>query len=638
LSGIVGMFRQDGAPVDPRLLQALTDYMSYRGPDANGIWHHGEVGLGHTLLQITSELAGERRCAPTQASTHAAAAFRGGRISHCSLDDRLWLTADARLDERTALIRELRGSGDKVSESAPDSELILRSYAAWGANCVDHLRGDFAFAIWDAPNELLFCARDHFGVKPFYYAQLKNLFLFSNTLNCVRAHPDISGELNDSAIADFLLFGLNYNEGTTTFRDVQRLPPAHCMTVSRGSLEWRQYWTPPTKERIRYRRDAEYVEHFQILLQSAVNDRLRTDHVGILLSGGLDSTSLAATTKEISANNGGSPHIHTYTALYESLIPDREIDYASDAAKFLGVPNRRIPMDDLRPFVWPDDPNCRLPEPPDNPFFSALFNQFHTVAEDCRVLFSGEGNDNLMYFQMWPYLQDLRRSQQWSRLSSEVLRYLWIRPFPWRGIRARLASLFGNTSGSDPFPPWIAPDFARRLNLKDRWRECSELRMPAASHAVRPKAHASLALPHWTSMFENENPGVTRYPVEVRYPFLDLRLVDYLLALPPFPWFFQKTLLREAMAGKLPERVRIRPKTPFQGDPLRAHFRGNQINWVNQTPLSEELDSYINRSALLRLHGNMAPEQIILGARPHCLNFWLQSSRSPRSTSRVETR
>ena len=71
-------------------------------------------------------------------------------------------------------------------------------------------------------------------------------FLFSNTLNCVRAHPDVSGELNDSAIADFLLFGLNYNEATTTFRDVQRLPPAHCMTVSRGSLELRQYWTPPT--------------------------------------------------------------------------------------------------------------------------------------------------------------------------------------------------------------------------------------------------------------------------------------------------------------------------------------------------------------------------------------------------------
>src|SRR5580704_14792046 len=106
LSGIVGMFRQDGATVDPRLLQALTDTMSYCGPDASGIWHHGEVGLGHTLLRTTSELAGERQPA--------------------SLGDRLWLTADVRLDERAALIQALRSSSGEVSESAPDSEFILR--------------------------------------------------------------------------------------------------------------------------------------------------------------------------------------------------------------------------------------------------------------------------------------------------------------------------------------------------------------------------------------------------------------------------------------------------------------------------------------------------------------------------------
>jgi asparagine synthetase B (glutamine-hydrolysing) len=471
LSGIVGMFRQDGAPVDRQLLQALTDFMSYRGPDASEIWDKGEVGLGHTLLKTTRQSCGERQPA--------------------SLDDRLWMTADARLDERAALLLQLRDSSCDIGESAPDSELVLRSYATWGANCVGHLRGDFAFAIWDARAKVLFCARDHFGIKPFYYAQPKNLSLFSNTLNCLRAHPDVSGELNDSAIADFLLFGLNLDETTTTFRDVQRLPPAHSMT-----------------------------------------------------------------------------------------------------------------MDHLRPFVWPEDPDCRLPEPPDNPFFAAPFQHFHAIAQDCRVVLSGEGNDNLMYFQMWPYVQELWRNRQWSRLGGEGLRFLWIRPVPWQGIRVRLAGLLRKASGSDPFPPWIAPDFARRMNLDDRWRESGELRLPAAPHAVRPKAHASLALPHWTSMFENENAGVTRRPVEVRYPFLDLRLVDYLLAIPPFPWVFHKRLLREAMAGKLPESILTRPKTPFRADPLLAHFQRYDVNWINQTPLSGELERYINRSALLTLHGS----------------------------------
>ena len=96
-----------------------------------------------------------------------------------------------------------------VRQAAPDSELILHAYAAWGEACVQHLRGDFAFAIWDARRKVLFCARDHFGVKPFYYAELDGVFIFSNTLDCVRLHPDVSGELNESAVADFLLFGLH---------------------------------------------------------------------------------------------------------------------------------------------------------------------------------------------------------------------------------------------------------------------------------------------------------------------------------------------------------------------------------------------------------------------------------------------
>ena len=619
MSGIVGMFHRDGALVDMPLLRALTESMAYCGPDARGVWQDGGMGLGQALLQTTGEAPSEKQPA--------------------SLHSRLWLTADARLDERAELLAQLgrTSAGPETFDSAPDSQLILQSYDRWGANCVQHLRGDFAFAIWDVAAKKLFCARDRFGVKPFYYAQLNHLFIFSSTLNCVRAHPDVSGELNESAIADFLLFGLNYNESTTSFRDIQRLPPAHCLTVSRDGLELRQYWTPPTNGRIRYARGEEYVEHFQTLLQVAVKDRLRADRVGILLSGGLDSTSLAATAKTLSANNGGIPAIYSYTAVYESLIPDGDIDYAAEVVEFLNVPNRRIAMDQLLPFVWPDDPGCRLPEPPDNPFFGALFNQFRAISEDCRVVFSGEGNDNLMYFQMWPYLQELRRSKQWARLLNEGLQYLRVRPFPWKGIRARLAGLAGKSSAANSFPPWIAPDFARSLSLKDRWRESGALGMPTATHPVRPKAHASLALPHWTSMFENESAGVTRYPIEVRYPFLDLRLVDYLLALPPFPWFFQKMLLRKAMTGKLPERVRIRPKTPFQGDPLLAHFRREDIRWVNQAPLLEELDRYINRGALPDLRDSMSSEQVILGTRPHCLNFWLQSVRSPRSALRVET-
>ncbi len=207
------MFDRSGAPVDRALLQALTYFISYAGPDARDTYSEGSIGLGHTMLRTTRESFLERMPA--------------------GLDGKLWITADARIDCREELKRELEKADSNRRPAATDSELILHAYAVWGEECVRHLRGDFAFAIWDARRKTLFCARDHFGVKPFYYAEIGNIFLFANVLNCVHAHPGISDSLNDAAIGDFLLFGLNCDLSTTTFRDIRRLPPAHCLSCFR---------------------------------------------------------------------------------------------------------------------------------------------------------------------------------------------------------------------------------------------------------------------------------------------------------------------------------------------------------------------------------------------------------------------
>jgi asparagine synthase (glutamine-hydrolysing) len=133
-----------------------------------------------------------------------------------------------------------------------------------------------------------------------------------------------------------------------------------------------------------------------------------------------------------------------------------------------------------------------------------------------------------------------------------------------------------------------------------------------------------LSLPHWTNIFELENPGATGFTVETRYPFLDSRIVEFLLAIPPFPWFFRKTILRKAMAGRLPERVRTRPKTPLVGDPVSAQLRLNGADVLKEMSWSEEIDQYIQRPALkllMRLH----QEQLGMELRPYCLNVWLKS-------------
>jgi asparagine synthase (glutamine-hydrolysing) len=607
LSGIVGIYHRNGAPLEQALLQSLVDFLSYRGPDSRECWMDGSIGLGHAMLRTTHESLGERQPA--------------------SLDGRFWIAADARLDGRAEFISELQRAGRAVRPNAPDSELILQAYATWGTPCVERLRGDFSFAIWDARNKQLFCARDHFGIKPFYYVQRGDLFLFSNTLNCVRMHPEVSDELNEAAIGDFLLFGLNCDNATTSFRDIQRLPPAHSLSISPEGLKIRRYWAPPTDGRIRYSKPEEYVENFQSLLEAAVADRLRTDRVGILLSGGLDSSSVAAVAKEVCGKSSQATELRGYTYIYESLIPDREGDYAREVGEFLRVPIKFLAMDQVQLFEGWGDPEFSLPEPVEDPLFAGFLDSCRNISAHCCVLLSGEGCDNLMGFQMWPYAGDLWRRGEWQRLLTEMTNYLWVRPFPWRGIRARFLRLIGKDPVLPVFPQWLAADFAQRMKLQERWEEWGKHPKLTLEHPIHPKAHASLSLPHWTQMFEQGNAGWTPYPLEVRYPFMDLRIVNYLLSLPPFPWFFEKMLLREAMAERIPERVRMRPKTPLQGDPVSAQLHKAGAEGLNKMHWSKDSDRFIEGSALVPLHGMMSAEQIRTLLRPYCLNIWLQSAR-----------
>jgi asparagine synthase (glutamine-hydrolysing) len=604
------MSDRSGAPIDRALLRSLTHFLSYVGPDAQDTYTNGCVGLGHTMLRTSRESVRE--------------------LQPANLGEQFWITADARIDCRDELNRKFEKAEPNYRRVTTDSELILQAYALWGEECVRHLRGDFAFAIWDARRKTLFCARDQFGLKPFYYAEVGEVFIFSNTLNCVRMHPEVSDELNDRAIGDFLLFGLNCEPTTTTFRDIRRLPPAHRLSVSAEGVRIQQYWSAPTHGTIRYRHADEYVEHFQYLLQAAVADRLRIDRAGILLSGGLDSAALAASAREISGNPSDAADLRAYTLIYEPLISDRDGAHAQKVADFLNIPIQFLEIDALKLFERWNDPELSSPEPVDDPLFAGLFDQYKMIERDCRVALCGEGSDNLLHFQMLPYAKHMLRTQDFRGLLREVPRYLWLRPSVWPGIRRRLKGAVGKDSKAPLFPRWLDPDFARRLDLKGRWKEWSEL--PAYQpHPVRPKAQASLSIPHWANMFEQESPGVTHCLVETRYPFLDLRVVDYLLALPPFPFCFEKSLLRDAMAGRLPESCRLRAKATPSFDPLSQCLQqGKASELLEQVQWSADMNGYVMHSALEAQRREGHPEQIALDVRPACLNFWLQSSRRVR--------
>jgi len=602
VSGIVGIVNLNGAPVDRRMLRCMTDFMTYRGPDAQEIWSNGQIGFGHTMLRTTWESDRERQ--------------------PCSLDGKVWITADARVDGRGDLIAELEPYGRRDLRAATDVELILHAYHVWGEDCVNHLLGDFAFAIWDGPGRRLFCARDHFGVKPFYYAPVGNSLLFSNTLNCLRSHPAVSDHLNDQAIADFLLFESNQEPCTTMFADIQRLPPAHFLTcLPASSLRLKGYWMLPPDGQIRYKRSSDYVDHFRELFTRAVNDRLRTNRVAVYMSGGLDSTSIAATAKQLTQQSP-SFELHADTVVYDGLMPDRERYYSGLVAKHLRIPIHYLVADDYSLFESRERPGTQ-PEPDTNPLATISADLNARISSRSRVVLSGLGGD-AAFNPSGEALPALLRERQYGILGKSFLHLvLSHRRFPRVGIRSLVKRWSGAEPGKPQYPSWVNHDFAERLGLTERWQRFTKDVIP--DHP-RPEAYASLRDPLWAARFENQDVGTILTPLETRYPFFDIRLIHYVLALPPIPWFVEKNILRQATKGILPERVRLRPKTPLVSDPIEVGLEQLEFH-LGILTASSSISDYVDCTALSAIPSKKNTYILSLTLRPIALNRWLLCPR-----------
>jgi asparagine synthase (glutamine-hydrolysing) len=601
MSGIVGLISLTGQPVDPILLGRMTQSMTLRGPDALGTWTEGHVGFGHTLLRVTEDSVAEAQ------PTH--------------LDKRLWITSDARLDGRRELIRELGLGRSTAPEKTTDSELILQAYNTWGQECIQHLFGDFAFAIWDVRRRRLFAARDHFGVKPFYYACLRDCLVFSNTLDCVKLHPSVSSELNDAAIGDFLLFDYNLDPCTTAFAQIQRLPPAHSLAFAEGKLNVNRYWKLPIRDLIRYKRAQDYVEHFQELITTAVEDRLRTDHAAIFMSGGLDSTTVAAAARGMLSKQTTSVNLRAYAVVHDRLLPDDERYYSGLAGKALNIPIEYLPVDDYRLYERWGEPEVFQPEPKHAPLGVIGQDLYRRAAVENRVALTGYGGDPLLYSSA-AYLATLLKQLRFDHIARSMVRLLLSnRRMPKMGFRT-VFGLKRDLPSASGYPVWINEGFARQLNLVQRWTEQNETPMPI--HPIRSESYECLTHPSWTSNFETQDPGVTGVPIEVRYPLFDLRVIDYVLALPPIPWCIDKELLRTASRGVLPEPVRTRPKTVVAGSPHMVRLRQFDPEWHRIFTPQRELTKYIDIGKLPRTLVGTAQSDLWTNLRPFSLNLWLR--------------
>ena len=557
MSGFAGFVSPGGNAPDPRLLERMAARLAFRGPDATQIWSRAGAGFCFTLLRTGP--------AP-QASEQP-----------CTLDGRVWLLGDVRLDGREELRRELERRDEPIPATATDEELILRAWRQWGEPGLAKLLGDFSFALWDETARRLWCVRDLIGARPLYYARAGARCYFSNTLDAIRCAPEISPELDLHFIGDFLLEGWCPDLGRTVFRDISRLPGGHVLRFSSDALEVRRFVSLPIEDPLWLKHEEEYVERFRELFEQAVRERLPRGPVGIFLSGGLDSASVAAVASGTATRNGLPLALRAYTVDCRPVFDDKEGLLASLTAQKLGIPVELQSGTSCLPYEDWNEPRLHMPEPFHDVYRSLNLQQAAQVSLHARVALNGYGGDGIMTGQAWPYLIYLVRSVRFGTVGKAFGGYFLQhgRIPPLRGgFRSAVRRWLGKSDPIWDYPTWLAPQFEQEMNLPERWRE---RRHPEKKmHPYYPDAYSSLNGGHWASVLESEDSAWTGVALESRQPLLDLRLIRFLLRVPPVPLCLDKELLRRAVDGLLPEEVRLRPKTPFDGDLLAVQVRNGQ--------------------------------------------------------------
>jgi asparagine synthase (glutamine-hydrolysing) len=449
---------------------------------------------------------------------------------------------------------------------------------------------------------------------------------FSNTLDALRSAPGFSRTLDENFLGDYLLVSWCPEPERTVYRDMKRLAPGHLLEFSKDGLAIRRVAQLPMEEPLQYKREDEYIENYRELLQRAVNDRLPNSASVVFMSGGLDSTTVAAVANRISreAANGGA--ITAQTIDYRPLFEDQEGEEARRVAEYLQIPFELLHGGECEPFSGWDIPRLPIPEPQHEPFQALHVERYRRAAVGARVALSGDGGDDVLSGQAWPYLQFLFRKGKLFSAIGVLASHIWntqTLPVLGLGIRSRIQNRFGAQKPAEPYPEWIACGFEKRLNLRKRFEELQE--KPSSKHPTHPLAYAMLTGPFWPNVLEGEDAAWSGVAMETRAPLLDRRLVRFLLRLPALPWCMDKRLVRLAMRDFLPKATIERPKAPLAQDPLRLQVSQKKWNPLPLGELSAASKELVDVSRLENCIRLSTGDLLYSNLRPVSLDRWLKS-------------
>ncbi|MEZ4701068.1 MAG: lasso peptide isopeptide bond-forming cyclase [Rhodothermales bacterium] len=590
MSGIIGIHRMNGRPVRGEDLDAMMAPLAHRGPDGRGVWHDDHAGLGHLALNATLESVFQRLPMTDAAGT-------------------LHLTADARIDNRDELIAALGIAHRPVTDAA----LILAAYERWGDRCPERLIGAYAFAVWDSRRRRLFCARDHYGLKPFFYSFIPGrLFAFGSEAKALLALDEVPRELDEATVAEHLCAPVQSDASGTFYRHIRRLTPGTFLVVEDGRIRHERYWQLDPTHELRLGSDGEYAEALRALFIEAVRCRTRSAlPVGAMLSGGIDSSSIASVAAPQAADEGGT--LRTYSAVFD-------IATASDERAFIQPVLDRY-RGQMTPFFMAADgysplhESDRMMRHQDSPVEAGNFYINWTLhqqarADGCGVILEGFDGDTTLSHGVG-YLHELATRQQWYTLYREIKAQTGRAGQPWQQVMWRWVKRYKIEPGLQtsaglrlarhvknrlplrrqtlPAPEaatlsWrtiLSPDFLSRIEQ----HLAPSLPIPETE---REDHYRQIMRPLMNRTVELLEASASAAGLELRLPFCDRRLLEFCLSLPPnqkrrMGW--NRYAMRQAMQGILPPEVQWRES---KGDLGHAFNRGLLVHAGE--PLHQAID------------------------------------------------
>lgn len=563
MSGILGLFYRDGRPALPDKLGIMQQAMAVWGRDASKLLKDGCVGMGHLRTFSTPESYYD---------------------DLPLMENGILFTAGGRVDNREELIADcgLRIAESEKSEIS-DGEIIFHAYLKWGEDCPERIYGDWSFAAWHPKERRLFLARDHHGNTSLYYYADPGVFAFASSYKALLALNLAPVKMDELYLAQVLVSWPAYHGERSIYSPIKRLPPGHCLAITPDRIDVRRYWRLEETAELRLPKMEDYAEAFLEIFDNAVQSRIRTaGNIGVSLSGGLDSGSVAVTAARLLREKDKPLLAFTSaplsdTSRYEGKRFGDESSFARATAQHAGnIKWHPVTAASISPI----QAIRRMLAVRSEPGHSAV-NLFwmHSIREaafanGCRVLLIGAaGNGGIswagsIFSQSIGFQLHTLGLRQWSK--EAVKRY------------APVSLLNAYRRMRTPKDGWwkssaIHPDFAGRLNLFDRMLDAPDSNMVLPLRNPRELRYR-LIKPGNSILGSLQAEIAAAYGLSVRDPTADARVLAFTISVPDDIFIDQKTgmnrmLIRTAMKGRLPDEVRLNRNTGIQAADIVPRLR-----------------------------------------------------------------